>query len=121
MVSRDIDLQRIRKDHKVTQQRLAALTKYPQSFISQIENRRVSAPVAFQKVLMEVLNISSLEPYFLPTPVEEKDTIRPDGLKDQQSTIARLLDIIDRRDERIRELETDLRRLQDIILKGVEK
>lgn len=125
IVSRDIDLQRIRKDHKVTQQRLAELTKYPQSFISQIENRRVNAPAAFQKVLMEVLDISSLEPYYLPAPGDEKfqneNAIRNDELRDQQLTINRLLDIIDRRDERIRELENDLRRMQEIILNRVEK
>jgi hypothetical protein len=74
---------------------------------------------------MEVLDISSLEPYYLPAPGDEKsqneNAIRNDELRDQQSTINRLLDIIDRRDERIRELENDLRRMQEIILNRVEK
>jgi len=124
MVGRDIDLQRIRKEHRITQQRLAELTKYPQSFISQIENRRVSAPAAFQRVLMKVLDLTTLDPYYLPTPSDEKaqieSNVRSEGLKDQQSTINRLLDIIDRRDERIRELEIEVKRLNDLLIKKIE-
>ena len=99
LVSRDIDLLRIRKEHHVTQRRLANLTNYPQGFISQIENRRVSAPIQFQQNLMEALGIPSLEPYYLPSP----------------QTVNRLLDIIDRRDERIRELENENKRLTELL------
>ena len=121
IVGRDIDLQRIRKDHKVTQQRLAELTKYPQSFISQVENRRVSAPGAFLKVLMDVLDITDLEPYYFPTPEEleaqNKKKAIDDNTKGMQATISRLFDLIERRDERIRELENEVKRLNEIMLK----
>ena len=123
LVSRDIDLQRIRKEHKVTQKHLAELTQYPQSFISQIENRRVNAPVQFQQKLMDILGITSLEPYYLPSPMQEAAKGSNQGESgvagknnDQQLTINRLLDIIDRRDERIRELESENKRLTELLL-----
>ncbi len=116
LVSRDIDLLRIRKEHHVTQRRLAELTKYPQGFISQIENRRVSAPVQFQQNLMEVLGIPNLEPYYLPTPEEQVAQNFANGANEFQQTVNRLLDIIDRRDERIRELESENKRLTDLLL-----
>ena len=116
LVSRDIDLLRIRKEHHVTQRRLADLTNYPQGFISQIENRRVSAPIQFQQNLMEALGIPSLEPYYLPSPEEQVAQNLANGANEFQQTVNRLLDIIDRRDERIRELENENKRLQDIII-----
>lgn len=125
IVGRDIDLQRIRKDYKVTQQRLAELTKYPQSFISQVENHRVSTPAAFLKVLMEVLDISNLEPYYCPTPEEGKaqslNKETDENVKTLQTTITRLFDLLERRDERIRELENEITRLHEIMLKNQEK
>ncbi|MBQ1409161.1 MAG: hypothetical protein IIY87_05330 [Bacteroidales bacterium] len=95
---------------------MADLTKYPQGFISQIENRRVSAPIQFQQNLMEVLGIPSLEPYYLPSPEEQVAQNLANGANEFQQTVNRLLDIIDRRDERIRELENENKRLQDIII-----
>ncbi len=120
-MARDLDLQRIRKDYKVTQQRLAELTKYPQSFISQIENARVPAPEAFLKALQQVLGIPDIEPYFIPTP-EEKAVHDAQNevdarISEQQTTINRLLDMLDRRDERIRELEAEVSRCHSILLK----
>ena len=116
LVSRDIDLLRIRKEHHITQRRLADLIQYPQGFISQIENRRVSAPVQFQQKLMEALGIPSLEPYYLPTPEEQLAQNFANGTNDFQQTINRLLDIVDRRDERIRELESENKRLTELLL-----
>lgn len=115
MRRRIIDLQRLRRDHKITQQRLALLTKYPQSYISQIENGRVDANDRFLTTLAEVLGIKDLEPYFSPSP-EEKSMQQANNPSDLQGTINRLLDMLDRRDERIRELETENKRLTDILL-----
>lgn len=119
MVGRDIDLQRIRKEQKVTQQRLAELTQYPQSFISQIENGRVTAPQPFLAKLQNLFGIEDLEPYFIPTPEEQavKDATSEvdQRISEQQSTINRLLDIIDRRDERIKDLENEIFRLQALL------
>lgn len=120
IVGRDIDLQRIRKDHKITQQRLAVLTKYPQSFISQVENRRVSVPGAFLKVLMKVLDIQDLEPYYLPTPEEVEAQNMNKALEDKangmQATINRLLDLIERQEKRIRELEDQLIHINEAVI-----
>ena len=120
IVGRDIDLQRIRKDHKITQQRLAVLTKYPQSFISQVENRRVNVPGAFLKVLMQVLDIQDLEPYYLPTPEEVEAQNINKALEDKamgmQATINRLLDLIERQEKRIRELEDQLIHINEAVI-----
>ena len=120
IVGRDIDLQRIRKDHKITQQRLAVLTKYPQSFISQVENRRVNVPGAFLQVLMQVLDIQDLEPYYLPTPEEVEAQNMNKALEDKamgmQATINRLLDLIERQEKRIRELEDQLIHINEAVI-----
>lgn len=125
IVGRDIDLQRIRKDHKITQQRLAVLTKYPQSFISQVENRRVSVPGAFLKVLMKVLDIQDLEPYYLPTPEEVEaqnmNKAFDDSAKGMQATINRLLDFIERQEGRIRELEDQLIHINEAVIKKLNQ
>ena len=125
IVGRDIDLQRIRKDHKITQQRLAVLTKYPQSFISQVENRRVSVPGAFLKVLMKVLDIQDLEPYYLPTPEEVEAQNINKALEDKamglQATINRLLDLIERQEQRIRELEDQLIHINEAVIKKLNQ
>lgn len=121
IVGRDIDLQRIRKDHKITQQRLAVLTKYPQSFISQVENRRVNVPGAFLKVLMQVLDIQDLEPYYLPTPEEVEAQNMNKALEDKamgmQATINRLLDLIERQEKRIHQLEDQLIHISEELIK----
>ena len=124
-MARNLDLQRIRKDYKVTQQRLAELTKYPQSFISQIENARVAPPEAFISALQSILGIENIEPYFIPTP-EEKAVIEAhneveDRISEQQSTINRLLDMLDRRDERIKELEAEISLCHSVLFKQLEK
>lgn len=124
-MARNLDLQRVRKDYKVTQQRLAELTKYPQSFISQIENARVSPPEAFITALTSVLGIADIEPYFIPTPeekaVKEAHSEVEDRISEQQSTINRLLDMLDRRDERIKELEAELKHCHSLLFKQLEQ
>jgi transcriptional regulator with XRE-family HTH domain len=115
-----IDLLKIRKEHKITQVNLATLTKYPQGFISQIENGRVDAPEAFLVRLKEVLDIKDLSPYFLPDPDEqlakEARQILESRIDELQSMINRLMDMLDKRDERIRELEGLNIRLQEKLL-----
>ncbi len=119
MVGRNLDLQRIRKQYRVTQQRLAELTSYPQSFISQIENGRVGAPDAFVVKLKEALGIADVDQYFIPSADDRAANTANSSLEgrliDQQATINRLLDMIERRDERIRELENEMKRLHAII------
>ena len=129
---RQLDLQRIRKEHNVTQLRLAELTKYPQSFISQIERGRVDAPEKFYKKLTEVLGIKDFEPYMLPERVEIADQKAQDqpeaqnnepcsNSSEEQKMASRLLDMIDRRDQRISELESENKRLHELLLRLYEK
>jgi transcriptional regulator with XRE-family HTH domain len=129
---RQLDLQRIRKEHNVTQLRLAELTKYPQSFISQIERGRVDAPEKFYKKLTEVLGIKDFEPYMLPERVEivdQKPQVQPEAQNnepcsnssEEQKMASRLLDMIDRRDQRISELESENKRLHELLLRLYEK
>ena len=125
MARRNLDLQRVRKDYNVTQQRLAELTKYPQSFISQIENARVPVPEAFITALVNVLGIPDIEPYLIPT-AEEKAVLEAQSeaesrASEQQTTINRLLDMLERRDERIKSLEDELKRCHELLLKKVEQ
>lgn len=122
-----LDLHRIRKEHHVTQQRLAELTKYPQSFISQIERGRVDAPAKFLDKLSELLGITDFEPYLVPVSTvigEEKPVTesRPQAEKaEEQKTVSRLLDMLERRDKRITELENEVRQLHEILMKFYEK
>ena len=129
---RQLDLQRIRKEHNVTQLRLAELTKYPQSFISQIERGRVDAPEKFYKKLTEVLGIKDFEPYMLPERVEivdQKPQVQSEAQNnepcttssEEQKIASRLLDMIDRRDQRISELESENKRLHELLLRLYEK
>lgn len=129
---RQLDLQRIRKEHNVTQLRLAELTKYPQSFISQIERGRVDAPEKFYKKLTEVLGIKDFEPYMLPERVEivdSKPQVQPEAQNnepcsnssEEQKMASRLLDMIERRDQRISELESENKRLHELLLRLYEK
>ena len=125
MPSRDLDLQRLRKDYKITQQNLAGLVEYPQSFISQIENRRVNAPERFQKKLMKVLGIKDLEPYFFPfsedQTAESVSKFVSEKVDEQLSTVNRLLGMLEQRDERIRDLEAMNMRLQEMLLEMNKK
>lgn len=57
------DLQRIRKEKKVTQSELAKMTSYPQGFISEIENGKASAPEAFINKVAEIFNIAEIKGY----------------------------------------------------------
>lgn len=57
------DLQRIRKEKKVTQRELAEMTSYPQGFISEIENGKASAPEAFINKVAEIFNIAEIKSY----------------------------------------------------------
>ena len=126
---RQLDLQRIRKEHNVTQLRLAELTKYPQSFISQIERGRVDAPEKFYQKLTEVLGIKDFEPYLIPEKAETEpqaqvpaeDASNPCTKPNEQSMVSRLLDMLERRDQRISDLESEVKKLHELLLRLYEK
>ena len=114
-----LDLKRIRKERGLTQNQLAKMLNYPQSYISYIESFRSSPSQEFQDRIKNVLKIEDLALY----EVTQEEGI--EGLKtfltridEQQNTINRLLDMLDRRDERIKELEQEVALLHSAILKS---
>lgn len=107
---RKLDLRKIRNEHNVTQLRLAELTDYPQSFISQMEHGKVAVPDAFLKKLEDVLGITDFEPYLVGELTDSPEQVS-DDISEDKKTIARLLDIIERRDEQIKHLTSENSRL----------
>ena len=118
-----LDLQRIRKEKKLTQLRLSELTGYPQGFISKMERGQASAPEEFLKRLQEALKLPDLRAYLVEgkarelrktstvlDEVEEKE--EPTPTFDQADIVANLFAIISRRDARIEKLEDEIERLR---------
>lgn len=68
---RQFDLQRIRKEHNVTQKAVSQMTGYPQGFVSVIESRKASAPEAFIEKIKELFKIEDITPYIIYVPNEE--------------------------------------------------
>lgn len=60
---RTLNLKRIRQNYNVTQGQISQLTGYPQGFISLIENKRASVPMAFIEKLKESLHIEDITQY----------------------------------------------------------
>ena len=108
-LTRKLDLRKLRQTHNVTQQRLAELTDYPQSFISQMECGRVNVPDQFLKKLEEILGIKDFEP-FLVDDIQIPEAVSEEMAEDKK-TIARLLDMLERRDEQISHLVMENSRL----------
>ena len=96
-----LDLKRIRKERGLTQTQLAKRLK------------------EFQETLQKELKIKDLYLYALET--DDNDGAMKTFLAridEQQNTINRLLDMLDRRDERIKELEQEVNLLHSVILKS---
>lgn len=60
---KQIDLQKLRKDNKISQKQLAEILNVPQSFISQIENKKDPMPAYWPQLLIDKLNISDISVY----------------------------------------------------------
>lgn len=133
MKTRRLDLQEIRVKHKLTQQKIAEVTDYPQSFISQIERGKVSVPLAFIEKLRSEFNIEDVDDYVTyievnKTPVETTET--PDVEQPQeeqvesreavqetsptadQLTISRLVELLNKSERRNEKLEAEIERLK---------
>ena len=60
---KQIDLQKLRKDNKISQKQLAEMLNVSQSFISQIENKKDPMPAYWPQLLIDKLNISDISVY----------------------------------------------------------
>ena len=113
---RQLDLQKIRGEQKVTQLRLAELTGYPQGFISQIERGKSPAPEAFVRKVQEVLGIDDLEPYLIPDEIdlakEQQIAELEEAKNEERQIVQRLLTMLENRDARIMKLEAENDRLK---------
>lgn len=117
----------------MTQQKIAEVTDYPQSFISQIERGKVSVPLAFIEKLRSEFNIEDVDDYVTyievnKTPVETTET--PDVEQPQeeqiesreavqetsptadQLTISRLVELLNKSERRNEKLEAEIERLK---------
>ena len=108
---RQLDLQKIRGEQKLTQLRLAELTGYPQGFISQIERGKSPAPEQFVRKVQEVLGIDDLEPYLIPDEIdlakEQQIAELEEAKNEERQIVQRLLTMLENRDARIMKLEAE--------------
>ena len=126
-----LDINRIRKEHQLTQKQLAQLTSYPQGFISQIENGKAKCPLAFIEKVRDVFSITDIENYIIE-PQPGQDVTENDNLEqvetsasvqeanaellatqspDQYITMS-FLTMLQRKEKRIEELEVENRELR---------
>ena len=134
MKSRRLDLQTFRAERKITQQRLAELSGYPQSFISQIERGKVSVPVSFIELLQQEygLNDEQMEAYLtyieVGKPIDPIKPLQPErkksataevpqqeiaGKSEAQATIDRLVSLLEISERRNAKLEAKIERLEN--------
>lgn len=133
MKTRRLDLQEIRVKHKLTQQKIAEVTDYPQSFISQIERGKVSVPQLFIEKLRTLFNIEDVDDYVTyievkKVPAETAEPAEAEQPKEEQPasggdaqealptadqiTISRLVELLNKSERRIEKLEAENERLR---------
>ena len=133
MKTRRLDLQEIRVKHKLTQQKIAEVTDYPQSFISQIERGKVSVPLAFIEKLRSEFNIEDVDDYVtyievnkapvetteMPDveqpqeeQVESREAVQETSPTADQLTISRLVELLNKSERRNEKLEAEIERLK---------
>lgn len=116
-----LDLKRIRRERKLTQVKLSEMTGYPQGFISQMENGNEAIPKSFITILADKLQIANIDQYFVD---DDKDAEARKVLNScigrnarwqngsSDSTIQRLLTMVERKEEKIDDLEAEMREMR---------
>lgn len=107
-----INLQHIRKSQGITQMQLAEMTGYPQGFISQIENGKVGAPEAFVQKLREIFKMSLAEIYSQQPMGETNEDVSDASSAELAEIVRRFINMVERRDEKIAQLEAEIERLK---------
>lgn len=123
MIKKHLDIKRIRSEHHLTQSALSKLTGYPQGFISQMENMRDATPDAFIDKVKEVLGISNIEDYVREVDFKDLNLSRVSnssvgtGSQYNDNAIAeRLLTILEKKEEQIKNLTEENFKLKEEIL-----
>ena len=121
---RRLDLAKIRREQNVTQKRLAEITTYPQGFISQIENGKAKAPIAFVQKLQEILGIDDIEPYLIEDNSKEQSAEeaviealmtsppQPSNPSNEAQITLNFLALLQKKEEKIEELEKRIAELE---------
>ena len=144
---RQFDLQRIRKEHMVTQKALSEMTGYPQGFISVIERGKASAPEAFIAKVQEIFGIKDITPYIIYVSnleiraakqglIKEKKPSKKKASKpkekpapsvpgetaaqvaQEQSIVSSFLEILKKKEAKIEKLEAENEMLKQQLLKA---
>jgi len=108
-----LDLHKIRKDFGLTQKSLSKLTGYPQSYISYVERGRADASKAFLQKLEDTLHLADINTYIIKEETQQGAGQQSDGLN--LITINKLLNMLEDRDRRIKELESEVFELRSMI------
>lgn len=109
-----LDLRRIRKDFGLTQRGLSQLTGYPQSYLSYVERGRADASKTFRERLTAALKIKDLDKYIIKEEPPQQTVQQPPQQPEADLsivTINKLLNMIEDRDRRIKELEDEIKAL----------
>ncbi|MDO4512287.1 MAG: helix-turn-helix transcriptional regulator [Bacteroidales bacterium] len=112
---RKINLKLIRKKHGLTQAKLCELVGYNQGFVSLMERGKVSVPEVFIQKLVKALKIEDIEEFIEEIHEEVKDTPEPVPYPEikKASMGERILDIIERYEQKIENLEARIRELEN--------
>ena len=101
-----IDLQKIRKLKKKTQQEIADIVGCKQSFISQIENRQDAMPDGWIPILQRELDIEDISEYITyvdPQNIASSLSIAGNGISVNKE-VDKFIDLLKSRDELLREI-----------------
>lgn len=109
-----LDLFKIRRKHKLTQQQLSNLIGYPQGYISRIERGKSDASKMFIARVQEALNIEDIGKYLVKDEPEiEQQSQEPASPSElHMMTINKLLTMLEDKEKRIKELEAELHELR---------
>ena len=136
------DLQRIRIEKNLTQKKVAELTGFPQSFISVIERGKASAPEGFINKVAELFDIDNIEDYTKEVANivvrEQKKRAQANkggndvsgmssfvdpvvapvqvGASIEQTNVAKLIDLLEKKERKIEKLERENERLREQLL-----
>lgn len=135
---RQLDLQRIRIEHNLTQKKVAELTGYPQGFVSEIERGKASAPMPFIEKVSELFGIEDISTYIKEVanitikrkkksqsstdistdrPMQPTAEIDPNlTVSPEQSIVTKFLELLSQKERKIEKLEAEIEALRNEVM-----